>query len=197
MAENHGTSIDRLLSRDLTFGTICTLVILAGIGLAHATALPWGVAAALGMSLAYLALYDIRFMLLPDAVSLPLIALGFVNVIWSEPPFWDRLIGAAVGFIVLPAINSVYRHLRGRDGIGLGDAKLLAAAGAWLGWAQLPLVLLVSSVMGLLVAVILALRARRFQGDRVLPFGPFIAVGFFLVFLWGLVPESLGSSPIS
>jgi leader peptidase (prepilin peptidase)/N-methyltransferase len=187
MAKGDSSIFARVLARDLTFGTACTLAVLAGIGAAHALGTPWVLLAALGLSLLYVALHDIRFMLLPDAVTLPLIALGFVNVIWTGPSFSDRVIGAVAGLVILPLINWVYRRLRGRDGIGLGDAKLLAAAGSWLGWAGLPLVLLVASLSGLLAVAAMALYRRRLPRGRLIPFGPFLALGFFLMFLESLV----------
>jgi prepilin signal peptidase PulO-like enzyme (type II secretory pathway) len=183
------STFDRVLARDLTFGTACTLAVLAGIGAAHALGTPWVLLVALGLALLYVALHDIRFMLLPDAVTLPLIALGFVNVIWTGPPFLDRAIGAGVGLVILPAINWGYKRLRGRDGIGLGDAKLLAAAGSWLGWAGLPLVLLVASLAGLLAVAAVALYQRRMPRGQPIPFGPFLALGFFLMFVVNLLPN--------
>lgn len=195
MADEDSSALDKILARDLTFGTVCTLAVLAGIGIAHALGMPWVLLAALGLALLYVALHDIRFMLLPDAVTLPLIALGFVNVIWSGPPFLDRAIGAGLGILVLPAINWVYKRLRGRDGIGLGDAKLLAAAGAWLGWTGLAPVLLVASLAGLLTVGAVALYRRRMPRGEAIPFGPFLALGFFLMFAVGLLRSLFAPPP--
>jgi len=195
MADEDSSALDKILARDLTFGTVCTLAVLAGIGIAHALGMPWVLLAALGLALLYVALHDIRFMLLPDAVTLPLIALGFVNVIWSGPPFLDRAIGAGLGILVLPAINWVYKRLRGRDGIGLGDAKLLAAAGAWLGWTGLAPVLLVASLAGLLTVGAVALYRRRMPRGEAIPFGPFLALGFFLMFAAGLLRSLFAPPP--
>ena len=91
------------------------------------------------------------------------------------------LLGAAVGYLALLAVAWAYRRLRSRDGLGLGDAKLLAAAGAWLGPAPLPWVILLAAPMGLVLAL-----ARRapLRGDSAVPFGPPLALACWLLFLW-------------
>lgn len=141
-------------------------------------------AAVLGWWLLGLALIDLRSWRLPDVLTLPLIALGLAAA-WSgllpELGLLDALLGAAAGYVALAGIAWLYRRLRGREGLGLGDAKLLAAAGAWLGPAALPWVILLAAPMGLVLAL-----ARRtpLRGDSAVPFGPPLALAFWLLFLW-------------
>jgi leader peptidase (prepilin peptidase)/N-methyltransferase len=86
---------------------------------------------------------------------------------------------------VLAAAAYLYRLLRNREGLGLGDAKLMAAIGAWVGWQQLPSVLLFASLLGLLFAVAMSFRGRRISLSDRLPFGAFLAAGGWLVWLHG------------
>ena len=95
----------------------------------------------------------------------------------------DHLIGAGAGLAVLPTINLLYRGLRGRDGIGLGDAKLLAGAGVWLGWQALPFVLLLASVFGLAFAGILMIVGKPVDGSTRVAFGPFLCLAIWLAWL--------------
>lgn len=142
--------------------------------------------ALLGSALIWLSLIDIRTMRLPDAVTLPLIvagpavayALAGASLVW-------HLGSAAAGFLALYLIAWGYRLLRGRDGLGLGDAKLFAAAGGWLGLEGLPSVMLWGSGAALLVVLLVAIFDRPLAGTARIPFGPFIAIGFWLVWLFG------------
>ena len=134
------------------------------------------IAVALWVLLA-LAVLDARHFWLPDALTLPLAALGLTLGDWVLPaPFWDRMIGAVVGYGGMFLLAVAYRRLRGREGLGLGDAKLLGAIGAWLGWTLLPMVLLFASLGGLLWALALLLRGRSVSGATRLPFGTFLCL---------------------
>jgi leader peptidase (prepilin peptidase)/N-methyltransferase len=140
----------------------------------------------LGWTLLALAATDTRDLLLPDGLTLPLLAVGLgIAAIhdWSQLP--AHLAGAAIGFAALYGINLLYRRLRGRDGLGLGDAKLLAAAGAWLGWAGLPSVLLISGVAALAGVAIARAAGRKIGAADPIPFGAFLSLGFWLVWLYG------------
>jgi len=130
-----------------------------------------------GWLLLALAVLDARHMWLPDALTLPLAALGLTLGDWVLPaPFGDRMIGAAIGYGGLFLLAIGYRRLRGREGLGLGDAKLLGAIGAWTGWQILPLVLLVASLAGLLWALALRLTGKAVDGKTPLPFGAFLCL---------------------
>lgn len=130
-----------------------------------------------GWTLLALAVLDIRHFWLPDRLTLPLVALG-IGAAWlfGMPRLSDSLIGALAGFLLLIAINAVYRMLRGRNGLGGGDSKMLAAIGAWLGWHMLPFVLLLASATGLLAVLFGALRGHNAKATDRLPFGAFLAV---------------------
>lgn len=125
-----------------------------------------------GWLLLALAIVDARHFWLPDALTLPLAVIGLTLGDWILPtPFWDRAIGAGLGYGVLFLLARVYHRMRGREGLGLGDAKLLGAIGAWTGWQLLPLVLLLASSAGLLWALSLKLRGRPVESGTRLPFG--------------------------
>ena len=134
----------------------------------------------LGAVLAIAALIDWRRMILPDWITLPLIPLGWAMSLLGSPSLSDRLLGSLAGFALFAGIAVLYRRWRERDGLGLGDAKLLAAAGAWIGWRDLPSVVLLSAVAALGWALI----ARR-DPEQPLPFGPFLAGAFWLVWQFG------------
>ena len=152
----------------------------------------WIVAAscALGWTLLTLGAIDWRTGLLPDVLTLPLAVVGLGVAYAVEPSvLLGHVIGAAAGFAVFAALAEIYRRLRGRDGLGLGDAKLLGASGAWLGWSALPTVVLYAAFIGL--ALVLARRARGqpLQAADRLAFGPALAAATWLVWLYGpLVP---------
>jgi len=147
--------------------------------------------ALLGWALLALAAIDARHLLLPDALTLPLIPAG-LGIAWLTEP--DRLVadlyGTILGFLVLEGLRLVYRRLRGREGLGFGDVKLLAAAGAWVGWDGLPSVLAIAALSGLAVAALLSLRGTKLTATSKLAFGPYLCLGLWLVWLYG--PLALG-----
>jgi len=138
------------------------------------------VSAGLALVLVLAALTDLRATILPDRLTLPLIPLGWAAAAAGAPDLADRIIGSAIGFAAFAGIAALYRRWRRRDGLGLGDAKLLAAAGAWVGWRDLPSVVLLSATAALLWAL-----ATRRDPERPLPFGPFLAAAFWLVWRFG------------
>lgn len=164
-----GAAIDPLHSR-VEAG--CALIgALAIGGMPDLGGIGWAV---LGWMLLTLAVLDWRHFWLPDALTLPLAFLGLTLGMWAtDVVLIDRIIGAAVGYGALLAIALGYRALRGRDGLGLGDAKLLGALGAWFGWQALPFILLIAAVAGLLVMLVTG-RVR----DRMarVPLGTFLAL---------------------
>ncbi len=119
---------------------------------------------------------DWQTRLLPDSITLPLLWAGLVvNLGPTFASLSDAVIGAAAGYTFLWIIYWGFWWLRGIEGIGLGDLKLFAAIGAWLGWGALVQVLVLASLAGALVGVAL-LATRRLRRDEPLPFGPFLAV---------------------
>lgn len=142
---------------------------------------------ALGWVLLALAVIDFREEWLPDVLTLPLLAAGLlVNGLADPASLPGCAIGAAAGYFVFAAIRFLYRRWRGRDGLGLGDAKLLAAAGAWLSWESLPSVVLIAAVIGLVMALIAAWRGGQHMAlDQRLPFGPALCAAIWLVWLYG------------
>lgn len=148
------------------------------------------VSCGLGWALLALAVIDARHLLLPDPLTLPLIPTGFAVAAWiGVLPLSDHLIGACAGLLVPMALRAIYFRWRGREGLGLGDAKLLAAAGAWVSWQGLVGVVLIGSMAALVATLALAMHERRLQTQRPIAFGPFLCIGLWLVWLYGpLVP---------
>jgi leader peptidase (prepilin peptidase)/N-methyltransferase len=143
-----------------------------------------------GWMLLALSAIDLRDGLLPDVLTLPLLAIG-LGVSYAIDPalLRDHAIGAVAGFVVFALLAYLYRRLRGREGMGLGDAKLLAAEGAWVGWIGLPTIILFAAVIGLVGALVLSRRGKGLAATDRLPFGPALAFAGWLVWLYGpLVP---------
>lgn len=145
------------------------------------------VACALGWTLLALALVDGRHLVLPDALTLPLLAGGLAVAAADRPDaLADSAFGVVAGYAAFAGLAALYRGARGRAGLGDGDATLLAAAGAWVTWTGLASVVLIASVAGLVAAVVQArLHGRTLRGDARLPFGPFLALGLWLTWLHG------------
>jgi len=145
---------------------------------------------ALILALVYLAYVDLRSFRLPDVITLTLIfsgllVSGFSNLGFIS--FQDSVIGAILGYSFLWLLNSLYRLTKQRDGIGTGDAKLLAALGAWLGWFALPSILLMASLTGLIGGLIW-LQWHKQNHHSAFPFGPFLAIAGIIELLW---PQTL------
>jgi len=151
-----------------------------------ASALPASLA--LGWTLLALAVIDTRHFLLPDRLTLPLLLAGLsVAAFGDQHRLVDAVLGAAFGYASLACAAGLYRRARGREGLGLGDAKLFAALGAWVGWQGLPGTLLIACLAAL-VAALIAGRGRP-AATMPIPFGPWLALGGWTVWLIGpLVP---------
>lgn len=149
--------------------------------------LGWAAAAALLLVWALLALtwIDAREQLLPDAITLPLLWLGLlVNIAGTFVALEDAVLGAVLGYGVLWAIYWVFKWLTGKEGMGHGDFKLLAALGAWMGWAAVPWVVFVGALLGSVFGLAqVAWRRRDFQ--KPMAFGPFLAIAAWVLLLWG------------
>lgn len=145
----------------------------------------------LGWTLLTLAAIDFRDGILPDILTLPLILAGLAATYFLTPwQLLDSAIGAVAGFAIFALIRWLYRRLRGREGLGLGDAKLLAASGAWVTWNGLPSVVLIGAVAGLAIALVVSRRGERLALDQSLPFGPALCLGTWLVWLYGPITGS-------
>ncbi len=132
-----------------------------------------------------LALIDADTTLLPDDLTQPLLWLGLLfNLGGAFAPLHEAVIGAIAGYLCLWAVYWLFKLATGKEGMGYGDFKLLAALGAWLGWKMLLPIVLVSSLVGALVGIALILLARRGR-EIPIPFGPYLAAAGFLVMLYG------------
>ncbi|MDR3452360.1 MAG: A24 family peptidase, partial [Rhodoferax sp.] len=139
----------------------------------------------LGWMLLALAVADWNSYRLPDGLTLPLLLIGLGATAWLWPgELTDHALAAALGYGLFRGVAWLYRRLRGRDGLGGGDAKLLAASGAWVGLAALPWVILVAALAGLALGLALAVHRRRLSARMALPFGPCLALATWLVWLY-------------
>lgn len=130
-----------------------------------------------------LTMIDFDTQLLPDDITLPLLWSGLlVNLNGVFVPLDKAVIGAMAGYLVLWSVYWLFKLLTGKEGMGYGDFKLLAALGAWLGWAMVPLIVLLSSVVGTVIG--LAYLAIR-KESAPFAFGPYIAIAGFIALLWG------------
>jgi len=147
------------------------------------------VSSLLGWVLLALALIDIRYFLVPDFLTLPLVAFGLLVAQALDPSTTlPHALGAAAGFLAIVVVRKAYWMLRKREGIGLGDAKLLAAAGAWVSWEGLPSVVLVAALGGLASTLLQHRRKATIRLTDRVPFGAFLCVGFWVVWLYGPLP---------
>lgn len=142
-------------------------------------------AALLTWALIALTLIDIDHQLLPDDITLPLLWLGLLfNLFGTYVSLADAVIGAMAGYLVLWTVYWLFKLATGKEGMGYGDFKLLAALGAWLGWQALPLIILLSSLVGAVVGIALMILKRRGR-DVPIPFGPYLAAAGWIALLWG------------
>jgi len=149
----------------------------------------WQAALALVFSWYLIALtaIDLDRQLLPDVLTLPLLWIGLLASLMPIAALTtprDALIGAAAGYFALWVVFQLFRLVTGKEGMGYGDFKLFAAIGAWLGWQMLPLVLLLSAVVGAAVGLTLIVM-RRHGRDVPIPFGPYLAGAGWIAMLWG------------
>jgi leader peptidase (prepilin peptidase)/N-methyltransferase len=149
----------------------------------------WGYAGVLGIVLLWaliaLCFIDADTTLLPDDITLPLLWLGLLaNVFGVFVPLHEAVLGAAIGYVFLWSVYWLFKLATGKEGMGYGDFKLLAALGAWLGWKMLLPIILISSVVGALVGIVLIVLARRGR-DIPIPFGPYLTAAGFIALLYG------------
>lgn len=147
----------------------------------------WTAAGALLLIWALLALTAIDFdtQLLPDDITLPLLWAGLLfNLLGTFTSLPSALLGAVFGYLTLWSVYWLFKLLTGKEGMGYGDFKLLAALGAWMGWQMLPLIILLSSLVGAAVGVTLIVAAKHGRNIPI-PFGPYLAGGGLIALFWG------------
>ncbi|OFA06171.1 A24 family peptidase [Duganella sp. HH101] len=136
-------------------------------------------------SLIAMTFIDADTQLLPDDLTYPLIWAGLLlNVNHTYVSLQEAVIGAAAGYLALWSVYWAYKLVRGREGMGYGDFKLLAALGAWMGWAMLPAIVLMSSLVGSVVGIVLMIVNRKGLEYQI-PFGPYLAAAGLIAFLYG------------
>jgi len=154
----------------------------------------WEAAAAVLMTWALIAIsfIDIDHQIIPDSISLPLIWIGLTLSLFhpfngSDTLFIDpktSIVGALAGYLSLWSVYHLFRLVTGKEGMGYGDFKLLAALGAWLGWQLLPMIILLSAVVGALIGISLII-FRRHDRNVPIPFGPYLAAAGWIAMLYG------------
>ncbi|MGV6858837.1 MAG: prepilin peptidase [bacterium] len=147
----------------------------------------WETLFALGFTWALIALtvIDFKTQLLPDIITLPLLWAGLlVNLFGTFTDYQSSLLGAVFGYLSLWTVFQVFKLVTGKEGMGHGDFKILAAIGAWAGWQILPLVVILSSVVGAIAGIVLITSGKQEQGTP-MPFGPFLAIAGWIAFFWG------------
>ena len=146
-----------------------------------------------------LTMIDVDHQLLPDDITLPLIWLGLLfNLGGTYVSLQDAVIGAMAGYLILWSIFWLFKLATGKEGMGYGDFKLLAALGAWLGWQLLPLIILLSSLVGAVCGIALMVIKRR--GKEIpIPFGPYLAMAGWIALLWGdaLLARYMGATGLN
>ena len=163
-------------------GVALMMAVSAGVFAPPAEPAPLGLM--LGWALLVLAASDLADLRLPDLVTVPLLVAGLVAAaIFARYAVFDRLIGAAAGYGALAGLSAGYRRLRRREGLGLGDAKLAACAGAWLGWSALPVVILLACAITF-AWIVARLMCRRAPGQgEPIAFGAPLALAIWIVWL--------------
>ncbi|NOY73512.1 MAG: prepilin peptidase [Gammaproteobacteria bacterium] len=149
--------------------------------------LTWAMGAALILTWCLIALSMIDFdtQLLPDNITLPLLWLGLGLSLFSIfTDMQSSIIGAMAGYLSLWSIYHIFRLITGKEGMGYGDFKLFAVLGAWLGWQCLPIVILLSSLVGAVVGLSMIVLQGRDKNTPI-PFGPYIAIAGWIYLIWG------------
>lgn len=160
---------------------LCSVVIAWRFGFTAQT----GFALLLTWALIALSCIDFDHHLLPDSITLPMLWLGLLLSLFTL--FTDShasIIGAVCGYLVLWCVFHLFKLLTGKEGMGYGDFKLLALFGAWLGWQYLPLIILLSSLVGAVVGITLIVFSGR-DRNKPIPFGPYLAAAGWIALIWG------------
>jgi len=136
-------------------------------------------------ALVSLTMIDAKTQLLPDNITLPLLWLGIlINTSAVYTDLESSVFGAIVGYLILWSIYKLFKAITGKEGMGYGDFKLLAALGAWMGWQMLPQIILLSSLVGAVIGIAMIVFTRHNKNIPI-PFGPYLAIAGWIAFLWG------------
>lgn len=136
-------------------------------------------------SLIALTMIDFDTYLLPDDITLPLLWLGLIaNSFGAFTDLPSALWGAIAGYLALWSVYKVFKLVTGKEGMGYGDFKLLAALGAWMGWQMLPQIILLSSLVGAVIGISMIVMRGRDKNIPI-PFGPYLAIAGWIAFVWG------------
>ncbi len=142
-------------------------------------------ASVFALALLTLTFIDLDTQLLPDVITLPLLWLGLLfNLYGGFTDIQSAIIGAVAGYLILWIVYWVFKLVTGKEGMGYGDFKMLAAIGAWFGWAMLPAVILLSSIAGSIIGIGLIIFAKKGRNTAI-PFGPYLALGGIAALFWG------------
>lgn len=132
-----------------------------------------------------LTMIDADTKMLPDQITLPLLWLGLiVNIQGANVDLQSAVLGAIFGYLSLWSVYWAFKLATGKEGMGYGDFKLLAALGAWMGWQALPIIILLSSLVGAVLGILILVMSKQGK-DTALPFGPYLAAAGWITFLWG------------
>jgi leader peptidase (prepilin peptidase)/N-methyltransferase len=171
----------------LRYPTVELVTGLLTLSLAWCFPLSWALLGAVLFTWALLVLtmIDVDHKLLPDDITLPLLWLGLLfNLNGTYVSLADAVVGAMAGYLVLWSVYWLFKLVTGKEGMGYGDFKLLAALGAWLGWQALPLIILLSSLVGAVCGI--ALIFIKGRGREIpIPFGPYLAAAGWIYLMWG------------
>jgi len=169
------------------YPSIELLTALLSLAVAYMVPFGWPLLFALVFTWVLISLTFIDFdtMLLPDSLTLPLLWLGLlINVSGTFTDLTSSVLGATFGYLTLWSIYWVFKIVTGKEGMGYGDFKLLAALGAWFGWQALPLIILLSSFSGAIIGITMVLASKDKQ-SRPMPFGPYLAMAGWLFLVYG------------
>ncbi len=171
----------------LRYPLIETITALLSIAVAWHFGFGWQTAAALLLTWALICLTMIDFdhYLLPDNITLPFLWIGLLLSlfgIFTDPD--DAIIGAIAGYMLLWLVYWAFKLLTGKEGMGYGDFKLLALLGAWLGWQALPVIILLSSLVGAVIGILL-IALKGHDKSKPIPFGPYLAAAGWIYLMWG------------
>lgn len=155
-------------------------------------------AVAMTFALVAISMIDADTQLIPDSIVLPLLWVGLLMSLFHPMPDSDTLfiaprnaiVGAIAGYLSLWSVYQLFKLLTGKEGMGYGDFKLLAALGAWLGWQQLPMIILMSAVVGAIVGIGMMV-FRGHERSTPIPFGPYLAAAGWITMLWGDIVKNV------